>query len=468
MACCKCEEFGWDDPQQVEWTDPEDGREYCLFHAPADKKMIGGELCAAEMFNERVFARVQFAIDESDIKICNLCGTIFPDTISFSRYGRKKPLPAIWFNKTQFMGIADFSSTEFNGPAVFHSTTFHQFATFHSATFSSYAAFSSAIFHNNANFDSAIFNDHTDFSSTTFCISASFFSASFNGYANFESTQFMKTKGYLSFMIFNGTEFDEVVFHQACFEQRVMFNNCQFGSKKLRFIKTDVTQCDFLETEMTDIEFINVCWPKANEDKRLPHKWREGRKGLSQSYNDFGWNSRYKIPLEDDPDRLQQVRDFYQTMKRIYKDKHDEYEASKWHVAEKEAHLRLLTQNGESPFLRALLILYKWVSGYGEVPSRAVSMLIGLILLAWLLLGGFGISDEKTVIQGISLTWEGIQNFGTTFITLFKNVMLFKESAIAFKPVEGWVYGTVLVLTRLLIPIQAALFAMAVRNKMRR
>ncbi len=80
MGCCKCEEHKWDDPQPVVYTDLEDDKEYCLFHAPAGHKGV-----SVDEFNGQVSERIQATIDlEDDYAWCNLSGTIFPDEICFA------------------------------------------------------------------------------------------------------------------------------------------------------------------------------------------------------------------------------------------------------------------------------------------------------------------------------------------------------------------------------------------------
>ena len=92
----------------------------------------------------------------------------------------------------------------------------------------------------------------------------------------------------------------------------------------------------------------------------------------------------------------------------------------------------------------------------------------GLLLLFGCFLAWAGVSDGQVFIQGPAWpnTWENFSNFGTVFMTLFKNVMLFK--VVEFTPQYGWIGGIVLIMTRLIIPLQAALFAFALRNRFRR
>ena len=496
MTCCKCEEFDWEDPQERIYTDS-DGNDYCLFHAPAEEK---GR--SVEAFNERVFARIQAVIDSKDKEIwCDLSGTIFPGDISFYEFGKESPLPAISFESAAFSGDARFKSTAFSDEANFSSAAFSGYASlysaafsgnasFSSAAFSGYADFSFAAFSGKANFSSAAFSGNANFSSAAFSGKANFSYAAFSGNANFSSVAFSGNANFSSaafsgeqaqftsasfektvdfsntqFLLpasdspnavrFVSNSFDQAVFSNATVDRPLLFDNCRIGDGKLRFYRMDLKWCNFLETGMERIEFIDSTWHATMKEQRPL--------GIGQKLTRL---DRYKVPWEDNPRKTHLVRDFYQTMKRLSKDRHNEYEASKWHVAEKDALLRLLTQNGESRLHRLFLLAYKYSSGFGEMPGRAGVFLLLWIVAVWLLLGLGGVTDGARVIQGVELSGNGVQNFGTVFKVLFKNIMLMRD--IGFEPVIGFIDGLVLVLTRLVVPFQFALFAMAVRNKMRR
>lgn len=181
---------------------------------------------------------------------------------------------------------------------------------------------------------------------------------------------------------------------------------------------------------------------------------------------------RIKVAVEDEAGQLQATRDFYQRMKRKYKDEHNEYEASRWHVSEKEAQLKLLRRAEEYPrlramlwrepgawFLFAMLWLYKQASGFGENPGRAGLVLLGLVMLPLLALGA-----AEVIGHFVWWSWDwgrvdAVVKDWLRFLPL--------TSARGLESVPGWRH-TLMVLWQLLVTVQAALFAFALRNRFRR
>ncbi|WP_028587310.1 hypothetical protein [Desulfocurvus vexinensis] len=159
-------------------------------------------------------------------------------------------------------------------------------------------------------------------------------------------------------------------------------------------------------------------------------------------------------------------------MKRKYKDEHNEYEASRWHVSEKEAQLKLLRRAEEYPrlwamlwrepgawFLFAMLWLYRQASGFGENPGRAGLVLLGLVVLPLLALGA-----AEVVGHFVLWSWDwgrvdAVVKDWLRFLPL--------TSTRGLESVPGWRHA-LMVLWQLLVTVQAALFAFALRNRFRR
>ncbi|WP_285906167.1 pentapeptide repeat-containing protein [Pseudodesulfovibrio pelocollis] len=452
MACCKCEEHGWNDPQPVVYTDPEDGNVYCLFHAPAEHKGM-----SVDAFNGHVSERIQAVIDlENEKASCDLSGTIFPGDICFES---GSALPNISFEKARFKRgavfdkacfgrFAFFIEARFGGGAVFHKASFGEFAFLNEARFEGEAVFIETSFRGDAYFGKARFGGGAFFREARFGRAVSFIEARFGGNADFSSAQF------------NGPiRFDSIKTNDAILKfaystvppSAIIFENC------------DPTCLDLVDQrDLTHIHFINSSWEK---------------------------NGRIKARTEADPGRLQSTRDFYQRMKAKYKAENNEYEASKWHVAEKEAQLKLLGEATKpirqtlmevgqgaavkdawkacrlernclsvktffaalvmwlSPFFNAAaerltfraLWLYKYSSGYGEKPFHALFWLAVLVLLPAL-------------------------------PVLFPGSMLYYLPLMREHPgSDVWVVTRLLmVLWQIFITVQAALFAFALRNRFRR
>ena len=332
MTCCKCEEFGWNPPQH-----PEEGQDYCVFHAPAERKIYENRLLSVGKFNELVFKH----IDEMQRTgtFCNLSGTIFPGNISFKDYNERNPLPSISFNGTTFNGETNFAGAKFRKNAWFERATFDGLARFNWATFDKGASFQNAKFGGNALFEEAVFgkpDGSARFLGATFDGYAFFWKTTFNGYAWFEQAKFNK-----------GGEFRNITAKKA-----MKFREC-LVEKPIRFIDMYLKRCDFLRTDMTNIHFVGSRWPEKG-----------GRYRIAQEDE--------KVAQEDEEGLLLDVKNFYQAMKRKYKQEHDEAEVSRWHLAEKEVQLELMKRNRESWFLRFALSIYRHISGYGEDPLRAL------------------------------------------------------------------------------------------------
>ncbi|MBI9080461.1 MAG: pentapeptide repeat-containing protein [Pseudodesulfovibrio sp.] len=545
MGCCKCKEHEWSDPQPVVYTDPEYGKGYCLFHAPAEHKGV-----SVDAFNEQVSERIQATIDlENDGSPCCFDGTIFPGEICFYP---DCAFPKISFRKVQFKGDALFRRSTFGSGTTFGASVFEGFANFsdvifgdgadffhaifkrdtsflraifeegvsfyhvefkgsayfdlakfkgHSfpqrivsfflyganfckvvfgdgvgfseATFECRAVFSESVFRGKAKFyhtsfkEDAIFGnvsfeDHSSFVSACFVKMADFSGASFRssisfGYANFESVAFFSSANFVESAYFNATfrgkvGFDSVKFSERAFFSSAVFNgsvtfdamtttessllefdNCTISTSAIIFQCCDPTCLDLTQQyDLANIHFINSPWEK---------------------------NGRIKACTEDQEDKLQFTRDLYQRMKAKYKAENNEYEASKWHVAEKEAQLKLLEQNGESWFLQKALWTYKKVSGFGENPVCAAWWLLFLLLTPLFVLSMGEVSQHFVLWNIDSTKVHAVIKDWLKFIPLTKASTLKDELGGWHLLAVGW---------QLLVTVQAALFGFALRNKFRR
>ncbi|WP_291329891.1 pentapeptide repeat-containing protein [Desulfovibrio sp. UCD-KL4C] len=241
MGCCiGAKHNNWCADYDVVYVDG-DGKEYCIFHAPANckfvEKYVEGvgekpELISGEEFNELVFARIQGVIDAGEDEErdkwdwvnwnprCNFAGTIFFADISFIEFNGEegKYLPSInflssqfrgyaYFDSSQFRGYASFSSSQFRGSASFYSSQFRGSAYFYSSQFRGSASFSSSQFRGSAGFDSSQFRGYAYFDSSQFRGDAYFYSSQFRGSASFYSSQFRGSASFLSSQFRGGGRF---------------------------------------------------------------------------------------------------------------------------------------------------------------------------------------------------------------------------------------------------------------------
>lgn len=449
MGCCKCEQefVGWADPQPVVFAEPSDGQEYCVFHAPKDekRKALGSEeKYTVEEFNVLVFARIaavqeRVKAGEAGAK-CDLRRTVFPGEIGFGRYGQDNPLPRISFRAATFSSSAWFRGATFSGEAVFRGATFIGDAWFYKATFSGAAGFGGATFSGEARFIEA-----------TFSGGAGFFRATFSGAADFRGAKTGKD-GPVEMRDMQPGSLEQLVFTRA-------------------------------ELEAPLFSFVNCVWP--------------GRLGL-------------EVHGEGDAASLLECEILYRAMKQRAAGEHDQRMVSVWHAKEKEMALRRLQQGmaettfsglwgwvlerdgldlhhaaerlwqrlrGRLGLLRPIAILdrlpgllapqrvfsatwwYSVSSGFGENPVRAMKVLLTLIVAALALVGLVEMQDDKgSPMPDVALPERlhaGLQH------------LLFISSP-QYTPQGAGLRSALLLLTRILIPVQFGLFALAVRNRFRR
>ncbi|WP_156939630.1 pentapeptide repeat-containing protein [Desulfocurvus vexinensis] len=167
MSCCKCQEHGWADPQPPVWTDPADGREYCVFHAPVEHKGIS----VAE-FNKKIFRRIEdFGGSAQNNSRCDLSGVVFPGEIIFEE---NTEFPSVSFNyaiftsnidfiNAFFTGETEFDNAHFKGDADFFGSQFNGSASFNWTKFYGYTDFRETEFYNKSKFKRALFNGELKF-----------------------------------------------------------------------------------------------------------------------------------------------------------------------------------------------------------------------------------------------------------------------------------------------------------------
>lgn len=505
MGCCLCEKYEWPDPQEVVWRDEQDGgKEYCVFHTPVEHKGI-----SYKEYEILVHARINdFKATASDDSRCKFSGAFFNDDFFFRGYGKDNPLPSISFAEAKFGEMASFDGTTFGKRASFNGTTFGEAVTFFgakfgekasffNATFGDQAAFNGAKFGKKASFNAAIFGETAPFFSVTFGDQAAFGGATFGGRANFcgatfgeearfdgatlgkgtsfekttfsgssfftsatlqEGTTFSKTKFHGSYffkatfgdrVLFSEVEFDgPSSFYGTHFGSQVIYSKCTFGKHAifrnplsitdLRFQYMGTKQfknTDFLDCSLKNITFTNVGWHKHESEER------------------------FCIPIiEENKAKLASVAEFYRQMKKRCRDEQNDAEASLWHYAEKETTRKHLRYTKDKPFKRFYYWLYYHISRYGEDPKQALLVLLMLatILGIFVILGAaFAPEPSK---DSKALDFGGV-------IHVFFQYLLFDRPSY---DLNKFFAAPALLLSRLLIPIQAAIFAFALRNKLHR
>ena len=332
------------------------------------------------------------------------------------------------FFEAEFDQDASFFGATFNGEAMFHLAKFHGRATFEKATFGGEAGFGGANFEKTASFDEvtfrgeahvhdATFGDGAGFSSVKFT-TANFISSAFKGGVHFglsnfggevdfswatfgKSVEFLRStfSGETSFV---GTRFAEegASFRFSSFRARARFASGEMDGEHIRmfsrldvdfrdvaveppgavtFVEADLRRCRFLGTNLEYLRFTGVKWPRTSDGRRdaLHDEIVSGKNDQSGS--------------------LAQIEDLYRQVKKSYEGQRDYERASDFHYGEKEMRRR---NPGTRKGLRALLWLYRNLSGYGEEYLRPLvwSFILLAVSAAGYLYFGLQVQDGKTTL----------------------------------------------------------------------
>jgi hypothetical protein len=426
MPCCKAQEFGnWcEEAPLVDWRDKE-GKEYCLFHAPAEHKNI-----TTEEFNQLVFVQIDKAINEE--RECKLSGTIFIDDINFSRYNEDRPLPDINLNNAFFPKMVSFQSTHFSDYAWFRDVKFQGWTDFRLAEFKGpRVSLESAKFYKLVQFNGAKFYKNENNGSNEFP-ETYFNGTEFHGDAEFRETVFY------TYVTFKAARFKQAAdFHKTTFNDQADFLNLEI-EMKLRMEEVDLSKLSFLDTDLRKVHFINCTFPK--EKSRAPFNSR--REIL------FDEEQLKALNAEEFIRRAEKVETLYRQMKQKAQEEHDMYAYSFLHYSEKEIMWRR-TRLIKSPFRWFVLWAYRLFSGFGEDPLKAFGFLLLFVLLSGWLISSNG----------------GPECFEQLAAATLKHLAFIKPGLEIPDTFGGM--ATVFV-TRILVPIQAALFGFALRNRFRR
>ncbi|MDP3227908.1 MAG: pentapeptide repeat-containing protein [Acidovorax sp.] len=310
----------------------------------------------------------------------------------------------VFFADHEFKGRADFSGATFFGGAYFSGATFSERAYFSGATFSGGAVFFGARFSKEADFSEAIFSGLAGFSDATIAGRAIF------SYVNPPG----KTGPRLSFW----GDFWDLRFQDQGL---------------LRFQDLSLAQVKFSGTDLRRLEFHNVTW----------HRHR----GRDQVYDEVLLKVIEPKPSADDYARVEEL---YRYLKLNYEGAGDHKKAGDFHYGEMEMHRR--TSAGRR--WASWYSIYWALSGYGERPVRALICLAGLILG----LAGLVFWLEPKIAGG----WAGLRE--ALFYLLAQATF---QRPDWFKPETNW-GKFIRIISPLLIPGQAALLLLALRNRLGR
>ncbi|ACS79402.1 pentapeptide repeat-containing protein [Maridesulfovibrio salexigens] len=419
---------------------------------------------------------------------CNFEHAIFKGLTSFNKAQFKEMAE---FTNCQFENHADFPKTNFELHANFENTIFYKDAYFYKSTFKlginlqnvtftgdldfskskiealnlyKAKAEDQAIFEKaeitNSSFELMEFKGPAYFTKSFFSNDVTFKNAIFHNYSNFEQSKFTGITHFINTLFKEWAYFRKVVFKkETTFAGSIAKENILIEDVNLQFFK-------FINTNIESFKFIECVW---------------GKNKFSPIYDE-----RHKDKLNIKNSSLEEI---YRRLKKIARENTDEVQTSAWHYKEKEmmrkrlreengpgiieklsakictclpcdiqktkdklAKLITFTEKQRTPFLRLLNSAYWIVSGYGEEPLRA-----GI----WLLIFIFGAMLPAFFGPEVNQATNTLSDFIKGWMWYMP---LMKVSDVH---AGGWNY-LFKALFNVTISIQAALFAFALRNKLRR
>jgi hypothetical protein len=404
--------------------------------------------------NDTHFYRVHFG-DNTEFDECSFGHTAqfvdssFGDSSSFnytSFYKNSIVAHAPTFQKSRFGSSAEFIGALLGNSADFCETSFGDSAQFLSTSFGNSVSFLNAKFGDSADFADASFGESVGFVWTVFGDSPDFFRASFGDGASFKGVHFDTTVDFFDTLFTGSVEFIGVrssffFTREGKTSTEARFEGARFQSPEESFFRNaDLTRTRLLNVDVRKIEFTNVIWPKI-----------KGSKGV---YDEIAAReSGSDIPFGE-------LARLYRRLKQNYEDNRDYGRGGDFHFREKE----MMRLNPKTPLgQRVLLTLYRMTRGYGE-RYWAAGWFLGLVVVCSLVSLVLGIDYTASEEMQWTLRWR-LDDF-------IRSIVYSVQTAFVRPPeymVPANLWGeAVKVTTMILGPLFLGLFALAVRQRVRR
>ncbi|MFN0139623.1 MAG: pentapeptide repeat-containing protein [Pyrinomonadaceae bacterium] len=513
-----------------------EGKQYCLFHLPTVDKDV-------EKFEEIFKARLE-AVESKSAEIDKLPeGEQADAKEGFSYYFRYVWFPSkVELNKYNFSAEADFKSATFSAEADFISATFSGYANFTSATFSdgvyfSYATFSDyavfalatfsafadfrsvacsayadfglATFSADASFRWATFSADTSFRSATFSDDTYFRSATFLGEADFAGAKFSKMRetsfvkaNFAKDTFFDRTRFsNDVTFNSAIFgpDSDVFFRRAFFaGTANFRYCTSEgyMRFSNLRQGDKNKFNFEEAAFEKANRVSfhtvDLCPNWFVNVDARKFVFADITWknldsdlrNRNIDAELDSLADTgaaLQKKRIFEVAARQlaVNAEENNRYdEAAKFRYMAMET--RRLEETKHFRASRFLIWVYKWTSGYGESWSRALVVLLCVLVLFGVLYaapfaqfdyGEKGRAPGDGIVSRFCESYAWIPGNSSSGMNLCDGAVHSLSIASFQRPdpkPADFLTRLLVALETIFAPLQAALLALAIRRKFMR
>ena len=345
--------------------------------------------------------------------------------------GEKLARPDYDFREVYFPHPVSFAKQKFTQPANFRGARFAGWADFRESEFLEGADFSHARFPQAAIFERVRFARETSFQGAEMLGEADFRGAAVEGSVTFQ--QVNESRGAGPRPAFTAS-----------------FRYVSFGSEGfLRFQDLSLSQVSFLGADLRRVNFHNVRWHAHRGRQVIYDEALLGRIGLPAAL-DHALAFDHTLSYEDTCARVEEL---YRYLKLNYEQEGDLKQAGDFHYGEMEMHRRANPWRRWFPF--SWYNLYGALSGYGERPLRALAWLLGL-------LGGLAAILSHS---GLQTTSGGQAGWGAALIYLLQQATLIHPDWAIPATSGGNLLGA---LSRILLPAQAALFILALRNRLGR
>lgn len=480
----------------------ERGHFYCVFHYPNISKVDEFALAYDEKVQNEDYL---------------FYGTWFPFEIDFLNHSFNKYADFIWttfnfgvsFENAKFLDNCDFSCSKFQKRVSFKEAEFSKIENdtlptrFHSVTFESVADFEKALFKNETDFSDSkfwigyFFDKDTEF--LKFAINSSFSRAIFSEKVSFEKVRFGKEIETNDSFLFSGTVFEKLAnfqkaefwlstsfgganfkktadfretfvknslsFEETSFEHFAKFSGKEnkyssWGKGSLNFSRVEVEKPDrisfqtlqlkpdaFTDTDVRKFDFTDIEW----KPKNFRWDWSRFKDFLSKSEEARSRKSNYK--------RLEKV---YRRFASYAEENNDYDGASKFRFTAFDIQ-RVNNWHGRQPF--NLLWWYKLSSNYGESWLKALIFLI-LILSVFTVYYHFSYfsicpKNSADLSQCITRTMTWGEAIHQSLMTALLQNVEYRKSNLFWQDL-------IVILEKILAPIQAALLVLAIRRKFMR
>lgn len=352
-------------------------------------------------------------------------------------------LSSVSFFRTRFMGGAHFRFSVFNGAAIFNeaeingdldliSTRCHGLADFQDLNVHGFGSFNDAVFLDRASFSRAKFAGPVSFAAARFEHGVEFSHATMLSPVTFEGAIF----GGVSY--FNAKKYGELFASDVSFERALVLS-----SGRVEFAGANLSRARFLTSDLRDAVFVGVKWPTLRGRSAVYEEL------LMQASGDFDWHG---------------LEDLYRHLRKNYEDRRDYERGGDFHVGEKDARLR---SRSTPSFLRIILAFYNLTSRYGESPKRAAGWILALMLISTtvFLVSGLRMSSGKDAVDAVDLSPTIFSDWGWALLFSVRTMFHLKtDSFVTYAGVARAVETFVAVLG----PVSAALFALALRQRLKR